>query len=448
MQPSLAPASKRLLLVCLVGWLVRLAVVALLYKGFLAPERDHWEFGYEMGHIARSLATGHGFSDPFWGPSGPTAMLTPVGPSLIAAFFLLLGVFTKASALAYLACNTLLSALTSIPIYRIARRAFSPLTALAAAWTWAFFPNAINLSADTMWYHGMAALEVSLLVLVALRLAGVGSVPTLDADAKGDRLLLWVGFGVLFGFAALTTPVVLATLPFVMLWIAFYLFRQRKRVILPCVLGLCCVVLTVLPWTLRNALVFHQAIPFKDNFWMELCVGNVGDGLHWWSGAQHPAGNAVEAASFARLGEQRYLAEKHAETLAYLHTHPGQYALRCLRRFVFLWTGFWSFNPVYMREEPLDPPNIFFLSTLSALAGAGLYRALREERSRRTSVLFLLIFIAFPMPYYASHLDPGYRHPLDPLLVILACYAVEGWLQGRRAAAARAAANHEFSLAG
>ncbi len=445
MKHDLTPAGKRLLLICLVGWLARLVVVALLYRGFLAPERDHWEFGYEMGHIARSLATGHGFSDPFWGPSGPTAMLTPVGPGLIAAFFLLFGVFTKASALAYLVCNTLLSALTAVPIYYIARRIFSAGTALAAAWTWAFFPNAINLSAGTMWYHGLAALELSLLVLIALQLAGVGSIgaPALE----GDRLLLSAGFGVLFGFSALTTPVVLAILPFVFGWIVFHLSRQRKRVLLPLVVGSCCIAVTVLPWTLRNALVFHKAIPFKDNFWMELCVGNVGDGLHWWNGAQHPAGNLAEAASFARLGEQPYLAQKHAEALAYLHTHPGQYAVRCLRRFVFLWTGFWSFNPAYLHEEPLDPPNIFFLSTLSALAGAGLRRALREER-RAAAVLCLLIFAAFPLPYYLSHLDPGYRHPLDPLLVILACYAVEGWLARRRGLTASALSKGELSLAG
>ncbi len=251
--------------------------------------------------------------------------------------------------------------------------------------------------------------------------------------------------------SALTTPVVLAILPFVWIWIAFHLARQCKRVALPCLLGLCCVLLTILPWTLRNALVFHKAIPLKDNFWMELCIGNVGDGLHWWNGAQHPAGNTVEAGRFSRLGEQPYLAEKHAEALAYLRMHPGQYATRCFRRVVFLWTGFWSFNPAYLREEPLDLPNIFFLTGLSVLAGIGLRRAYREERSRAAALLFLLILIAFPLPYYASHLDPGYRHPLDPVLVILVCHALKGRFErGRNAALYPGAARTEdqLSLAG
>ena len=52
---------------------------------FLDPYRDHWHFGWEMGRIARSIVEGHGFSSPFFDPSGPTAMLPPAYPYLVAA---------------------------------------------------------------------------------------------------------------------------------------------------------------------------------------------------------------------------------------------------------------------------------------------------------------------------------------------------------------------------
>jgi site-specific DNA-cytosine methylase len=48
------------------GWCVRLTVVALVYKGFLDPARDHWEFAYEMGRVARSIALKRGFANPYW----------------------------------------------------------------------------------------------------------------------------------------------------------------------------------------------------------------------------------------------------------------------------------------------------------------------------------------------------------------------------------------------
>jgi hypothetical protein len=39
-------------------------------------------------------------------------------------------------------------------------------------------------------------------------------------------------------------------------------------------------------------------------------------------------------------------------------------------------------------------------------------------------MLYCLVLLSFPVPYSLSHLDPGFRHPVDPLLVILACFAV------------------------
>ena len=38
--------------VVMTGWFVRLAVIALVYKGFLDAGRGHWEFAYEIGRVA------------------------------------------------------------------------------------------------------------------------------------------------------------------------------------------------------------------------------------------------------------------------------------------------------------------------------------------------------------------------------------------------------------
>ena len=181
-------------------------------------------------------------------------------------------------------------------------------------------------------------------------------------------------------------------------------------------------VVTLLPWVVRNELVLGHAIPFKNGFWLEVCVGNVNNSLHWWDGLEHPSGSTRESARFERLGEMRYLAAKHEEAVTYIKRHPGAYALRFLRHVVFMWTGFWSFNHEYLRQEPFDPENICFLSLLSLLSLAGLCRMFREGSST-IAMLYLLVLLVFPVPYYLSHLDPGFRHPVDPLLVILACSA-------------------------
>jgi 4-amino-4-deoxy-L-arabinose transferase-like glycosyltransferase len=393
------------------GWCVRLTVVALVYKGFLDPARDHWEFAYEMGRVARSIALGQGFANPYWAKTGPTALLTPVYPYLLAGIFALFGLYTKASALVFLILNSFFSAVTSVPIFLIARRSVSLRTANLAAWVWAFFPYAINFSATTMWYHSFVALLLALLFLLVLSLA------------SSDRLLRWAGFGGLLGFAAVTNPVMVGISPILLGWAWVRLRRQRRRAWGALSTGIVAMMMTILPWVVRNEVVLGHPIPFKDGFWLEVCVGNVNNSLHWWDGEEHPSGSAQESARFERLGELGYMASKHQEAMTYIQRHPAAYALRTFRHVVFMWTGFWSFHQEYLREEPFDPENICFLSLLSLLSLAGLYQMFRKGSST-IAMLYLLVLFVFPVPYYLSHLDPGFRHPVDPLLVILACSTI------------------------
>jgi 4-amino-4-deoxy-L-arabinose transferase-like glycosyltransferase len=395
----------------LTGWSVRLILVALVYKGFLDPARDHWEFAYEIGRVARSIARGQGFSHPYWANTGPTALLTPVYPYFLAGIFATFGVYTKASALVFLGINTFFSAVTSAPIFLIARKTLDLRTAKVAAWVWAFFPYAINFSATTMWYHSFVALLLAVIFLLALSLG------------SSDRVSAWAGFGVLLGFAALTNPVVVGIVPFVGSWLWVQLNGKRKRAWTVTIVGLASIIVTILPWFMRNERVLHQPVVFKDGYWLEVCVGNVNNSLHWWDGGEHPSGSEQENAQYEQLGELNYMAAKRTRAIAYIASHPGAYALRSLRHAIFMWTGFWSFNRDYLRQEPLDPGNICFLTMLSLLSIGGLYCMFREGRGAAAR-LYFLVLLSFPVPYYLSHLDPGFRHPVDPLLVILACFAL------------------------
>jgi Dolichyl-phosphate-mannose-protein mannosyltransferase len=320
-------------------------------------------------------------------------------------------VYTKASALILLAINTFFSAVTSVPIFLIARKTLDLRTAKVAAWVWAFFPYAINFSATTMWYHSFVALLLCVVFLMVLSLA------------SSDRLTAWAGFGALFGFAALTNPVVVGICPFIGAWLWGELQLKRKRAWKATSVGLLAMIVTIMPWPIRNELILHQPVLFKDGFWLEVCVGNVNNSLHWWDGTEHPSGSVRENVLYEKLGELSYMDTKRRQAIDYVASHPGGYAFRSLRHAIFMWTGFWSFNRDYLQQEPFDPENICFLSLLSLLSMAGLYYMFRDGRGAAAR-LYFLVLLSFPAPYYLSHLDPGFRHPVDPLLVILACFAI------------------------
>src|SRR6185437_15806773 len=66
------------------GFLLRLAAILVLHTYRYRTTEGHFDFGYEMGRIAAAIASGHGFSNPFQTPTGPTAWEPPLYPYLTA----------------------------------------------------------------------------------------------------------------------------------------------------------------------------------------------------------------------------------------------------------------------------------------------------------------------------------------------------------------------------
>jgi dolichyl-phosphate-mannose-protein mannosyltransferase len=425
-QPELSPseaasanahkkslALDSLLLIVLVGLAVRLIVVVFIYPGELNPRRDHWPFGYETGRIARALALHQGFSNPLFSNSGPTAWMAPVYPYLLAGVFRLFGIFTKVSAIVMLCLQSIFSALTCVPLVFIARRTFGPATAVWVGWAWALFPYAIFISAGMIWETSLTTLLMTLLFLLTFNLE------------RSPRLQTWLVYGLLWGLAALTSPAVLAVLPFLGLWACYRLRRSGRRWGLPAAAGALTLVATVTPWFIRNYRTFHKFIPFRDDFGLELHVGNHGDASHWDADSGHPSHSDAELEEFNRLGELRYMAEKRREALEYIRNHPGLSAWMTMRRIEFFWAGFWSLNRNYLADEPFDPVNIVFRTGLTVLALLGLRRAFQDGIP--AAVPCALVCASFPLVYYVTIPEMRYRHPIDPVVVLLAVYGVTRW---------------------
>jgi 4-amino-4-deoxy-L-arabinose transferase-like glycosyltransferase len=416
-SPRAGRNSRLLFCMVVVGLGVRLAVVGFLYPERLNPDRDHWRFAGETGRIAQSIVEGNGFSSPFHRPTGPTAIMPPIYPAIVAGVFAIFGIYTKASALVMMSLDSLFSALTCIPVFLIARKSFGERAATWAGWSWVFFPYAIYFSADFIWVTTLATLMLALLFLAALRLEG------------SPRVLTWAGFGVLTGAGALTDPVVLSVAPLLALWTCYRLWQRKQRWLAPALAAALAFGITVTPWMVRNYSVFHAFVPFRDNFGLELYVGNNGNTWHFAPGGFHPSSTDGEMKEYAQMGELAYMRHKQAQALTLIKSRPGAFVVLSLRRAVYMWTNFWSFSRRYLEAEPLDPPNIFLCTTLTVLALAGLRRAFRQSAGVAMPYAIALFF--FPVVYYITHPQDYYRRPIDPVFVVLAAYAMVSWWQER-----------------
>ncbi len=409
----------------LVGLAIRLAVVGFLYPDQLDPSRNHWHFAFENGKIAYSIVQGHGFGSPLFEYTGPTAWLTPVYPYLIAGVFVIFGTYSKASALVLLSLQALISALTCLPVFFAARKTFGKRVGLYSGWAWALFPLGIYWPAERIWATWLATLLLTLLFLITLhfeRPTGLGS---------------WIGYGLLWGFTALTDPIVLTVLPVMLGWIAFRLHQQRERWLLPVTVAALTIMLSVSPWFIRNYEVFHRFIPFRDGFGLELHLGNNGDTSYWTSASlgsalsekMGPWHNDAEWQKFKRIGEIAYMQESKENAVAYIRAHPRWFAVVTVRRIVFIWTHFWSFSSYYLAQEPDDPVNVAFSTLFTLLTLVGLRRAFRVSEIRPVAILYAMVLLFFPMVFYVTHGEVYYRRQIDPLMVVLAVYGVMGFVR-------------------
>ena len=399
----------------LVALAIRLVVMVFLLPEQLEPQRDHWHFGYEAGRIARSIVQGRGFSSPLFEDTGSTAWMTPVYPYLVAGVFKLFGIYTKISAIVLLSLNALMSALVCVAVFMIARISFGDRVAKWSGWAWAFCPYAIYFPVERIWETWLATLLLCMLFLITLNLAN-------PARPEDDRPRKWIVFGLLWGLAALTSPALLSVLPFLAGWIIYRRHRRGQRWFAVNAVAAIAFIAVVSPWFIRNYEVFHRVVPFRDNMGIVLRLGTKGATSHWAPYELGPWHNEQEWNEFKQLGELGYMDKKKRQAVEFIRANPGWYAWTTVRRAIYLWTGYWSLDRSYLKEEPLDPPNILFCTSLTVLALLGLRRALRANCPG--AMPYALVLFSFPLIYYVTSPEVYYRRPIDPFFVILAVFVL------------------------
>jgi len=367
-------------------------------------------FDQESGNIALALSEGHGYSNLFRRNTGPTAWLAPVYPFLLSRIFRIFGPFTLLSFYAAVLLNALFSAAATIPLYGIARRILSPPVAAAAGWFWAILPAGVLMPFEWIWDTSLSVLLATTLVWLTLRVA------------ESTKWSSWIAYGLLWAFSLLTNPALGVALPFLFGWAAVRAGLLTRKAWLTPALSLAVIVLVCLPWTLRNYERFDRLIPIRSSLPFELWSGNndIFD-PHAVHGIQRIT-RYEETHRYAELGENAYLDEKLRLAKSFIRQKPALFAALCGRRILATWSG--TENPYadFLRADSLLARIVILVNlvlTAGALAGLALM-----VRSKSPFALPLAVFpVCYPVIYYITHTSLRYRHPIDPLLVLLTTLA-------------------------
>jgi hypothetical protein len=287
---------------------------------------------------------------------------------------------------------------------RVGSSAFSPRVGLLAAVVVAFYP-------DFVWFSVHFWSETLFVVLLWWAIERV-----LRSDAASATGAAVAG-GVLWGLATLTRELTLYLAPLALLWILRGEAR-RGGVRRACAFALG-LVLTILPWTIRNAIVFHAFIPVStmggSNLWqgnvplthleVHAALGKIEDPVGRdrraklaWEAIRPPAGLDLREA-----GEQMPEFGRRAADLDVLSRAPCR--------------------PLSAAEQKalevvvLGPYVVVF-----ALSLVGLARA----RPSPGAVFLLVVLVAWNLSHVVAYATTRFRLPVLPVVFLFAASAVAG----------------------
>ena len=264
-----------------VAFLLRLLYMTLAHTYRIRVYEDHFNFAWEAGRIARALASGYGYADPFanivLAHTGPTSWLPPLYPLLISAVFKLFGIYTAASAWVLLAINCALSAATAMAVWEIAARCYGNRVAVWAGWLWALHPAAMQYAVRWLWEMSLTTALFAWIIVLALRMRAIQKQPNAANAPPSSQTAQWALFGLAWGLIALSNSTLLLFLPVCGLWILIGNWRHpatRLPGLRGAALAALIFIACITPWTLRNYVVFHTFIPLRGNFGAELYMGD------------------------------------------------------------------------------------------------------------------------------------------------------------------------------
>ncbi len=400
------------------GLIIRVLYIAIARTYHVRVLNDHFQFAWEVGRIARALATGYGFADPFAGHTGPTSWSPPIYPLLLAGVFKIFGVYTALSAFVILAINSVFSAAIAPAVHEIAERCydangFGRRVALWSGWLWALYPAAMQYAVRWIWEMSLTTCAFAWILVIALRIRRIGET---DASATHNTTALWSAFGLLWGVIALSNPSLMLVLPVSAIWMLMdsrngdELRHSLARVALSAMLFVCCLA----PWVYRNWQVFHAFIPTRGNLGAELYQSMLpsNDGFPW--GTTIPAETqSPEFERYRRMGELAYVRERSAQANALIAANRSRFIGYGLKRIYFFWFGIPKPAEQGIIVEATRRLNYCFVS-LAGLMGL----ALSLRRRVPASGFFAMVFLVAPVPYYLLTVQARFRHPIEPLLTI------------------------------
>ena len=355
------------------------------------------------------------------GTRGPSAYFAPGFPYFLALVDILDGHETRRDGAIHPAriSQAVLGTITVALIGLVALELFGEVAGLIALVLAAVYPVLIELSVTLVAEN----------LLTALVLAAVYAALRVRRARSAWASYAWVaGTGVLAGLATLTHENGIVLLIPLILAVWSGRPRLRPRSLAAPVLLIATVALTIVPWTIRNAVVMHHFIPVSDETGITLVgtynVASAADPqlAYKWRVFYGIPGERALIRESPTLTEPQIGARLESQAVHYISAHPfSPFAVafhNTLRMFELEGSFAWQASAAAV-SLPTNTARVgifsFWLLCLLAIAGA----FTRLARSAPTWVWVVPLLLALSVVVVNVE-TPRFREPVDPFLILLA----------------------------
>jgi 4-amino-4-deoxy-L-arabinose transferase-like glycosyltransferase len=386
-KASVRNSRGMLLGIFMTALFVRATFILNLQDGFYFPD------SIEYSSAALNLIT--------QGELGENYDRPPGYPVFLAAIYFIFG----ESILTIRLVESMLGAFLAVIIALIGRRVGGDSVGTIAGFLWSIYPLAVFM-AGLVYPTG----------LLTVLLASGAFIFLYETNSRLSTKRVFLA-GVLWGLAALTTPVVLATIGVIVLWVICWVREERARVISMLIAGSA---LMVLPWMVRDFYRYGHFVVIEPR--------------------------VVEHLPRLRTADDDLQRNK----IDVILTHPGHYANRFMEHFL----GFWRLYPdrlamdkpgfreqwhekdqrvvketIFRRSNLINVINILSTGPVFIFALIGSAAMWLKGRERRRELLFLwAIILSFAVVYSMFFARTRFRIPIEPYIVILCAFGLaEAW---------------------
>jgi len=388
------------------------------------PPSPEFNWDNRWWQIAVHISRGEGYiaCQPIYFPfCGPTNQVTAMREPLPVLIYSLIAKLTNESLLLAAALGILINLAVVIAVFYFTRELTSTRTGLLAAFLWTCYLPPIRLYYSQISGDLFATLGITVGLLYFLR------------AQKTNLNWQWLASGFLFGLAILSRSAVIVVAVVLTVVLLFVTYKQQSNTQPSRLHRFSSVfffaiawVIAVLPWTVRNTIVFGRPVIGSTLAGYYLYRQNhtlsTNDYLRFVSGGEflpvlqdmvsrRPDLTGME--NEAQMN-QVYL----EEALQIIKAHPLRYLTLSAYRFTMLWFN-WKVNEVYGKVDTVGD-HIMAVQNMFLLMGGliGLRRRLRRVWPLLVSV------VSFSLLYMAVMAHLAYIVPVVPALVTLSAIAI------------------------